>query len=144
MWPADEFRAYPSTSSCNPFRRVRRGRMPPKTSPPRPSPPPVSDGVVGNLAATSGVRESDAVWSKDGQRIAYISDEGGTQALLVRDALALQKPVRHALGNMGYFTLLAWSADRLSRQSSPSVCHRSGHRRGESDRYEPAPTRVRR
>jgi tricorn protease len=72
---------------------------------------PVKDGSVRNLTATSGVRESDAVWSRDGQRIAYVSDEGGTQALLVRDALGLEKPVRHALGNMGYFTLLAWSPD---------------------------------
>src|SRR6202041_2466536 len=72
---------------------------------------PVKDGSVRNLTATSGVRESDAVWSKDGQRIAYISDEGGTQALLVRDALGLEKPVRHALGKMGYFTLLGWSPD---------------------------------
>jgi tricorn protease len=72
---------------------------------------PVKDGSVRNLTATSGVRESDAVWSKDGQRVAYLSDEGGTQALFVRDAIGLEKPMRHALGNMGYFTLLAWSPD---------------------------------
>jgi tricorn protease len=72
---------------------------------------PVKDGSVRNLTATSGVRESDALWSKDGQRIAYLSDEGGSQALLVRDAIGLEKPIRHALGNMGYFTLLAWSPD---------------------------------
>ena len=72
---------------------------------------PVKDGSVRNLTATSGVRESDALWSKDGQRIAYLSDEGGTQALLVRDALGLERPVRHALGSMGYFTLLGWSPD---------------------------------
>ena len=70
---------------------------------------PVKDGSVRNLTATSGVRESDALWSKDGQRVAYLSDEGGVQALLVRDALGLEKPTRHALGKMGYFTLLAWS-----------------------------------
>jgi tricorn protease len=72
---------------------------------------PVKDGSVRNLTTTSGVRESDAVWSKDGQRVAYLSDEGGTQALFVRDAIGLEKPMRHALGNMGYFTLLAWSPD---------------------------------
>ena len=54
-----------------------------------------------NLTATSGVRESDALWSKDGQRVAYISDEGGVQALLIRDAagslaqrVAVLSPVR--------------------------------------------------
>ena len=72
---------------------------------------PVKDGSVRNLTATSGVRESDALWSKDGQRVAYLSDEGGAQALVVRDALGLEKPLRHALGKMGYFTLLAWSPD---------------------------------
>jgi tricorn protease len=72
---------------------------------------PVKDGSVRNLTASSGVRESDAVWSKDGQRIAYLGDEGGTQALWVRDAVGLAKPIRHALGNMGYFTLLGWSPE---------------------------------
>jgi tricorn protease len=72
---------------------------------------PVKDGSTRNLTATSGIRESDALWSKDGQRVAYLSDEGGTQALLVRDAAALEQPVRHVLGKMGYFTLLDWSPD---------------------------------
>jgi tricorn protease len=72
---------------------------------------PVKDGSVRNLTATSGVRESDALWSKDGQRIAYLSDEGGAQSLLVRDAIGLEKPSRHVLPKTGYFTLLAWSPD---------------------------------
>ena len=72
---------------------------------------PVKDGSVRNLTATSGVRESDAIWSKDGLRVAYLSDAGGAQALLIRDAAGLEKPVRHALGKTGYFTLLAWSPD---------------------------------
>jgi tricorn protease len=76
---------------------------------------PVKDGSVRNLTATSGIRESDALWSNDGQHVAYISDEGGTQALLVRDAVGLEKPVRHALGRASdkpaYFTLLDWSPD---------------------------------
>jgi tricorn protease len=77
---------------------------------------PVKDGSVRNLTATSGVRESDALWSKDGQRVAYLSDEGGTQALLLRDFAGLEKPVRHALakdgaGKRSYFSLLAWSPD---------------------------------
>jgi tricorn protease len=72
---------------------------------------PVKDGSVRNLTSTSGVRESDALWSKDGQQVAYISDEGGAQALLIRDFAGLKKPVRHALGNAGYYTLLRWSPD---------------------------------
>lgn len=72
---------------------------------------PVKDGSTRNLTATSGIREADALWSKDGQRVAYLSDEGGSQELLVRDAAALEKPVHHVLGKMGYFTLLDWSPD---------------------------------
>ncbi len=51
------------------------------------------------------------LWSKDGQRVAYLSDAGGAQALLIRDAAGLEKPIRHALGKTGYFTLLGWSPD---------------------------------
>jgi tricorn protease len=72
---------------------------------------PVKDGSVRNLTSTSGVRESDALWSQDGQQVAYISDEGGAQALLIRDFAGLKKPARHALGNAGYYTLLGWSPD---------------------------------
>jgi tricorn protease len=80
---------------------------------------PIKDGSVRNLTATSGVREADARWSYDGQRIAYLSDEGGSQALLVRDALGLQKPIRHVLirgpghepNDASYLTLLGWSPD---------------------------------
>ncbi len=72
---------------------------------------PVKDGPVRNLTASSGVRESDGLWGKDGQRVAYLTDEGGAQTLLIRDAAGLQKPVRHTLGKMGYLTLLGWSPD---------------------------------
>ena len=78
---------------------------------------PVKDGPVRNLTATSGVREADAYWSRDGQRVAYLSDAGGIQTLLIRDALGLQKPGRHALisareaSNASYYTLLGWAPD---------------------------------
>jgi tricorn protease len=72
---------------------------------------PVKDGSVRNLTATSGVRESDALWSKDGQRVAYLSDAGGVQALLIRDAQGLKKPVSHTLGRPDFFQLLGWSPD---------------------------------
>jgi tricorn protease len=72
---------------------------------------PVKDGSVRNLTATPGIRESDALWSSDGQRVAYVSDAGGAQALYIRDAAGLETPVRHALGKTGYFSLLSWSPD---------------------------------
>lgn len=76
---------------------------------------PVKEGPVRNLTATSGVRESDALWSFDGQHVAYLSDAGGIPALLVRDALGLEKPAHHSLGHIAdkpaFFTLLNWSPD---------------------------------
>ncbi len=72
---------------------------------------PVKDGSVRNLTSTPGVREADALWSHDGQQVAYVSDEGGRQALQVRDALGLKAPRRHELGPRGYFRLLQWSPD---------------------------------
>lgn len=73
---------------------------------------PVKDGSVRNLTATSGVREADALWSRDGQRVAYLSDEGGSQSLRVRDALGLGKPVVHGLPKTAYYRLLEWSPDQ--------------------------------
>jgi tricorn protease len=72
---------------------------------------PTKDGSVRNLTATSGVREADALWSKDGQSVAYLSDAGGSQSLLVGDAVGLKKPMRHNLDPASYYRLLAWSPD---------------------------------
>ena len=68
------------------------------------------------------MREADALWSKDGQRVAYLSDEGGAQALLIRDAAGLEKPVRHALGKTGYFTLLAGRPTAGASSSTTTIC----------------------
>jgi tricorn protease len=72
---------------------------------------PAKDGAVRNLTGTPGVRELDGLWSRDGQRVAYLSDAGGVQALVLRDAQGLEPPVRHPLGNLGFLALRAWSPD---------------------------------
>ncbi len=76
---------------------------------------PVKDGVVRNLTQTSGVREKDALWSPDGQQVAYVSDEPGMRhQVVIRDQLGDQadKPTRKMLlPETGYYTLLAWSPD---------------------------------
>ncbi len=72
---------------------------------------PVKDGSIRNLTRTSGVRESDAMWSPDGTRIAYLTDLGMQHAIVVRDQAGLEKPHTYPLGKQGYFTLLAWSPD---------------------------------
>jgi tricorn protease len=73
---------------------------------------PVKDGSVRNLTETAGVREKDALWSADGQRIAYISDAPGMRHELVLVAQNGQGPKeRIALPKEGYFTLGDWSPD---------------------------------
>ncbi|MFG6466936.1 S41 family peptidase [Roseateles sp. BYS87W] len=73
---------------------------------------PVKDGTVRNLTETSGVREKDALWSPDGQRVAYISDAPGMRHELVLQAqTGLGAKERFLLPEAGYFTLLDWSPD---------------------------------
>ena len=73
---------------------------------------PVKDGTVRNLTETAGVREKDALWSADGQRIAYISDAPGMRHEIVLQAqTGLGTKERIALPKDGYFTLMDWSPD---------------------------------
>lgn len=77
---------------------------------------PVKDGVVRNLTQSSGVREKDALWSPDGQQVAYVSDEPGMRhQVVIRDQLgdqAANKATRKLLlPETGYYTLMAWSPD---------------------------------
>ncbi len=73
---------------------------------------PVKDGSVRNLTETSGVREKDALWSADGQRIAYVSDAPGMRHELVLVAQnGLGAKERFLLPKDGYFTLADWSPD---------------------------------
>jgi tricorn protease len=73
---------------------------------------PVKDGTVRNLTETAGVRESDALWSPDGQRVAYLSDAPGMRHELVLQAQnGLGAKERFLLPKEGYFTLMDWSPD---------------------------------
>ncbi|MGQ3055024.1 MAG: S41 family peptidase [Roseateles sp.] len=75
---------------------------------------PVKDGSVRNLTETAGVREKDALWSADGQRVAYLSDAPGMRHELVLQAQSgLGAKERIAPPQAGYFTLLDWSPDGL-------------------------------
>ncbi|MDM4765144.1 S41 family peptidase [Pelomonas sp. SE-A7] len=71
---------------------------------------PVKDGTVRNLTESSGVREKDAIWSPDGQRVAYISDAPGMRHQLVLESqTGTGKPEVIDLPKTGYYTLRDWA-----------------------------------
>lgn len=77
---------------------------------------PVKDGPTRNLTGSAGVREKDAHWSPDGQRVAYVSDAPGRRhQLVIEDATASGAAPGNASTRLlpadDYFSLLAWSPD---------------------------------
>lgn len=72
---------------------------------------PVKDGSTRNLTATGGTREKDALWSPQGDKIAYISDAGAIHKLIVVDQSGIGAKQSFSLGDSGYFTLDKWSPD---------------------------------
>jgi tricorn protease len=72
---------------------------------------PVKDGSTRNITGTSGVSERDALWSPKGDQIAYISDHGGTQKLLLAEQSGKQLNTFSFGDYPADFTLLHWTAD---------------------------------
>lgn len=73
---------------------------------------PVKDGSVRNLTESPGVREKDALWSADGQRVAYLSDAPGMRhELVLQNQTGLGAKERFLLPKEGYFALMDWSPD---------------------------------
>ncbi|WP_240642685.1 S41 family peptidase [Pseudidiomarina mangrovi] len=71
---------------------------------------PVKDGSTRNLTQSSAVREFASLWSADGQRIAYLHDDGKQQQLVITNQAGDELLQRHELGQ-SYHELLAWSPD---------------------------------
>jgi len=74
---------------------------------------PPDEGSTLNVSDTSGVREYTAIWSPDGDSIAYVSDEGGRQQLKVVDQRGFDAPRTIPLsGEEGaFFFLEDWSPE---------------------------------
>jgi tricorn protease len=71
---------------------------------------PAEKGDYRNLTDTAGIHERDPVWSPDGQKIAYFSDESGEYTLHVLDR-ETDEVKKYALDGAGFYSDLAWSPD---------------------------------
>ena len=72
---------------------------------------PLEDGSTRNLTQTDGVRERDALWSPKGDKIAYTSDKGGEQKLVIVDQFGANKSKSYSLGGEGDFNLMLWGGE---------------------------------
>lgn len=72
---------------------------------------PTESGITRNLSNTSGVHERNAVWSPDGKKIAYISDQSGEFEIYVRSQDGSDSPVQLTKNADTYYFSLAWSPD---------------------------------
>lgn len=71
---------------------------------------PTEHGSTRNLTATDGVREYTGLWSPDGERIAYVIDDGNRQTMAVIDQAGLEAPRSYRLDG-AFNALLEWGGD---------------------------------
>jgi len=72
---------------------------------------PKEEGPTRNLTKDSGSRDKDAVWSPDGQKVAYLSDKDGEYEIYVVEPLGRKEAVRLTKHENGYRHTLRWSPD---------------------------------
>ena len=72
---------------------------------------PAEKGDVRNLTNTPGSHERWPIWSPDGRRIAYFSDESGEYELRVASQDGKGEPARYRLPGAGFYDRAVWSPD---------------------------------
>jgi len=72
---------------------------------------PAEKGDIRNLTRTPAVMERDAVWSPDGKKIAYFSENNGEYALFITDQEGREKPEIIELDEHAYYKNPIWSPD---------------------------------
>jgi tricorn protease len=72
---------------------------------------PAEKGDVRNLTASPGVHERSPVWSPDGIRIAYFSDESGENRLVVAPQDGKEAPKAYPVEGHGFYNDPVWSPD---------------------------------
>src|SRR5205085_10353581 len=72
---------------------------------------PVEKGDARNLTKSPGAADRSPVFSPDGQRVAWISDEGTGYKLMIGNADGLTPPKESSLGDVKMIWTPAWSPD---------------------------------
>lgn len=68
---------------------------------------PTDKGAVRNISQTAAIRDYSAIWSDDGTRLAYVTDDGAGQALVIEDQSGIQPARRIPLGGH-FYELVGW------------------------------------
>jgi tricorn protease len=72
---------------------------------------PAEHGPVRNLTRSSGTRDRGAVWSPDGDTVAYFSDAGGEYQLVIAEAMGAGEPQPLTARDHGWPHTARWSPD---------------------------------
>lgn len=68
---------------------------------------PTDKGATRNISQSAATRDYTAIWSDDGTRIAYITDDGAGQQLVIEDQSGIQPARRLSLG-AHFYQLVGW------------------------------------
>ena len=71
---------------------------------------PTDKGSTRNISNSAAVRDYTGIWSNDGQKLAYITDNGSGQALVIEDQSGIEAPRRIELGG-DFYQLVEWGGD---------------------------------
>jgi tricorn protease len=68
---------------------------------------PTDKGATRNISQSAAVRDYTAIWSDDGTRLAYITDDGTGQQLVIEDQSGIE-PVRRVPLGAHFYELVGW------------------------------------
>lgn len=68
---------------------------------------PTDKGTVRNISQSAATRDYTAIWSDDGTKLAYITDDGTGQVLVIEEQSGIEPARRIALG-AHFYELVAW------------------------------------